>query len=93
MPGLIVGDDGAVIAHAGAAVDVGVGIDTLQPAPRARQTDAIILDPNYTGKTTAGLIDQVGHGGFDDDDNGIFIQTGGLPAVFTFAEQLAKFKQ
>ena len=58
----------------------------------AAQTDAIILDPNYTGTAMAALIDQIEQGGFTDDETVIFLHTGGLPAVFTFAEQLAKFK-
>ena len=38
------------------------------------------------------LIDQIEDGGFDDDETIIFLHTGGLPAVFTFADQLANFK-
>ena len=74
----------------------GYGVMTAQVAEAihiAAQTDAIILDPNYTGTTMAALIDQIEQGGFDNDETVIFLHTGGLPAVFTFAEQLAKFKQ
>ena len=74
----------------------GYGVMTSEDAEAihiAAQTDAIILDPNYTGTTMAALIDQVEQGGFDNDETVIFIHTGGLPAVFTFAEQLANFKQ
>ena len=74
----------------------GYGVMTSEVAEAihiAAQTDAIILDPNYTGTTMAALIDQVEQGGFDNDETVIFIHTGGLPAVFTFADQLANFKQ
>lgn len=74
----------------------GYGVMTAEVAEAihiAAQTDAIILDPNYTGTTMAALIDQVEQGGFDNDETVIFIHTGGLPALFTFAEQLANFKQ
>lgn len=74
----------------------GYGVMTAQVAEAihiAAQTDAIICDPNYTGTAMAALIDQVEEGGFDDDETIIFLHTGGLPAVFTFAEQLANFKQ
>ena len=77
-------------------VGEGYGVMTAEVAEAihiAAQTDAIILDPNYTGTTMAALIDQVEQGGFDNDETVIFIHTGGLPAVFTFAEQLANFKQ
>ena len=47
------------------------------------QTEGIILDPIYTGKCAAGLIDHVRSGHFDRSDNVVFIHTGGLPAIFT----------
>ena len=76
-------------------VGEGYGVMTPQVAEAihiAAQTDAIICDPNYTGTAMAALIDQVENGGFRDDETVIFLHTGALPAVFTFAEQLAKFK-
>jgi 1-aminocyclopropane-1-carboxylate deaminase/D-cysteine desulfhydrase-like pyridoxal-dependent ACC family enzyme len=76
-------------------VGEGYGVMSAQVAEAihiAAQTDAIICDPNYTGTAMAALIDQVEEGGFSDDETVIFLHTGGLPAVFTFAEQLASFK-
>ena len=73
----------------------GYGVMSAQVAEAihiAAQTDAIICDPNYTGTAMAALIDQVEDGGFNDDETIIFLHTGGLPAVFTFADQLANFK-
>lgn len=55
----------------------------------AARTDAIICDPNYTGTVMAALIDQIREGSQGSDETVIFLHTGGLPAVFTFAEQLA----
>ena len=57
----------------------------------AARTDAIICDPNYTGTVMAALIDQVREGNLNSDETVIFLHTGGLPAVFTFAEQLANW--
>jgi 1-aminocyclopropane-1-carboxylate deaminase/D-cysteine desulfhydrase-like pyridoxal-dependent ACC family enzyme len=76
-------------------VGEGYGVMTAQVNEAihiAAQTDAIICDPNYTGTAMAALIDQIEEGGFDKDETIIFIHTGGLPAVFTFADQLAGFK-
>lgn len=76
-------------------VGEGYGVMTAQVAEAihiAAQTDAIICDPNYTGTAMAALIDQVAEGGFNDNETVIFLHTGGLPAVFTFADQLANFK-
>ena len=77
-------------------VGEGYGVMTPQVADAihiAAQTDAIICDPNYTGTVMAALIDQIGTGGFESDETVIFLHTGGLPAVFTFAEQLSNFRQ
>ena len=76
-------------------VGEGYGVMTPQVAEAihiAAQTDAIICDPNYTGTVMAALIDQVEEGAFDNDETIIFLHTGGLPAIFTFADQLANFK-
>ena len=77
-------------------VGEGYGVMTPQVADAihiAPQTDAIICDPNYTGTAMAALIDQIGKDGFESDETVIFLHTGGLPAVFTFAEQLSNFRQ
>ena len=49
------------------------------------QTEGIVLDPVYTGKTMAGLIDLVRKGFFKQDDNVVFLHTGGIPGLFAYA--------
>ncbi len=46
------------------------------------QTEGVILDPEYSGKAMAVLIDLVKQNKFDRDDNVVFIHTGGTPALF-----------
>jgi len=46
------------------------------------QTEGILLDPVYTGKAMAGLIDLIKKEHFKKDDNVVFIHTGGAPALF-----------
>ncbi len=46
------------------------------------RTEAIILDPVYTGKAMAGLIVDVRTGAFEPDDAVIYVHTGGGPSVF-----------
>ena len=58
----------------------------------AASTDAIITDPNYTGTVMAALIDQIRKGHVKPDETVVFLHTGGLPAVFAFAEELAAWK-
>ena len=76
---------------------VGEGYGVMTPAVAeaihmAARTDAIITDPNYTGTVMAALIDQVRSGTQSKDETVIFLHTGGLPAVFTFSDQLAGWK-
>lgn len=44
--------------------------------------EGILLDPVYTGKAFAGLLDQVRKGKYREDENIVFIHTGGTPALF-----------
>jgi D-cysteine desulfhydrase family pyridoxal phosphate-dependent enzyme len=49
---------------------------------RLAQSEGVILDPVYTGKAFAGLIDLVERKRLGRDEPIIFLHTGGLPAVF-----------
>ncbi len=57
----------------------------------AAQTEALICDPNYTGRVIEALVDRVNIGDFNNRETIIVLHTGGIPGVFTFAEQLARF--
>lgn len=46
------------------------------------RTEAVILDPVYTSKAMAALIEDVRAGAFGPDDAIIFLHTGGGPSVF-----------
>jgi L-cysteate sulfo-lyase len=48
------------------------------------QREGIVLDPVYTGKAMAGLIDLVRKGTFGADENVVFIHTGGAPGLFAY---------
>jgi len=52
----------------------------------AATTEALILDPVYTGKVMAGLIGKVERGDFRPADNLLFVHTGGSPALFGYEE-------
>jgi len=49
---------------------------------RMAQTEGLLLDPTYTGKAFAGLLDLQASGHFGDDEPVIFWHTGGLPGLF-----------
>ena len=46
------------------------------------ETEGILLDPVYTGKAMAGLIDHIRAGKLGKDQTVIFLHTGGVPALF-----------
>jgi D-cysteine desulfhydrase len=46
------------------------------------------MDPVYTGKAMAGLIDLVRRGYFDKEENVLFIHTGGSPALYVYREAI-----
>jgi 1-aminocyclopropane-1-carboxylate deaminase/D-cysteine desulfhydrase-like pyridoxal-dependent ACC family enzyme len=58
----------------------------------AARTESLILDPNYTGKSMAGLVAEVRAGRVDPEVPVVFIHSGGLPQVFAFAQELWDWK-
>ena len=46
------------------------------------RTEGILLDPVYTGRAAAGLIDLIRKGFFGRDETVLFWHTGGIPALF-----------
>jgi len=50
------------------------------------QTEAILLDPVYSGKAMAGFIDQVRKGAFPQGANLLFLHTGGSPALYAYMD-------
>ncbi|MDT3682777.1 MAG: D-cysteine desulfhydrase [Truepera sp.] len=51
--------------------------------------EGVLLDPVYTGKAAAGLIDLVRRGAFDRHDDVVFLHTGGSPALYAYQDVLA----
>jgi 1-aminocyclopropane-1-carboxylate deaminase/D-cysteine desulfhydrase-like pyridoxal-dependent ACC family enzyme len=66
------------------------GLDAMRLAAR---TDALLLDPVYTGKAMAGLIDHVRRGLLSERDTVIFLHTGGLPGVFAYRDAVLDMAQ
>lgn len=50
------------------------------------QTEGILLDPVYTGKTMAGLIDLCRTGYFKKGENVLFVHTGGSPGLYAYQQ-------
>jgi D-cysteine desulfhydrase len=52
------------------------------------RTECILLDPVYTGKAMAGLIDLVRKGRFKTGENVLFVHTGGSPALYVYEDYI-----
>jgi len=52
------------------------------------RTEGIVLDPVYTAKAMAGLVDQVRQERWGKGDTVIFLHTGGTPALFAYAREV-----
>lgn len=50
------------------------------------QKEGILLDPVYTGKAMAGLLDLCSKGYFRPGENVVFLHTGGTPALFPYRQ-------
>ena len=48
--------------------------------------EGILLDPIYTGKAFAGLVSDIRAGRIRSDETVVFLHTGGLPALFAYAQ-------
>ncbi|MFH1081693.1 MAG: D-cysteine desulfhydrase [Pseudomonadota bacterium] len=52
------------------------------------RTEGILLDPCYTGKAMAGLIDLIRKGYFQKEDQILFLHTGGIPALYVHSSEI-----
>jgi len=65
----------------------GYGVPTpgmVEAVTLLARTEGILLDPVYSGKGMAGLIDLVRKGHFEKDQNVVFLHTGGSAALFGY---------
>ncbi len=66
----------------------GYGIPTpecLEALQLLARQEGILLDPVYTAKVMAGLIDHIRQGRIDRAETVVFLHTGGAPALFAYA--------
>ena len=81
---------GAVEADDG-YIGEGYGIPnegTLEAISLLAKTEGILLDPVYSGKGMAGLIDHVRKGTFQKGEKILFLHTGGSVALFAYEKML-----
>jgi L-cysteate sulfo-lyase len=76
-----------VASHAGPAYGVPHEA-TIEAIRLAGRTEALVLDPVYSGKGLAGLIAMIRQGRWRNDEDVIFLHTGGAPALFAYQSAL-----
>lgn len=54
----------------------------------AARYEGLLLDPVYTSKGFAGLVDHVRRGVIQRGDRVVFVHTGGIPGVFAYADSV-----
>ena len=86
-----IGTPGVVARHHivanGDYVGDGYGLPTdgmIEAVGLVARTEGILLDPVYSGKAMAGLIDQIRRGAFKSGANIVFVHTGGSAGLFAY---------
>ena len=70
--------------------DYGIPTPAMVEAVRlAAETEALLLDPVYSGKAMAGMIGMIRAGRFAASDHVVFIHTGGAAALSPYREEFA----
>ena len=59
-----------------------------QAISKAAMLEGLLVDPVYSGRTLAGLIDLVERGIISKGDTVVFFHTGGVPALFAYQNKL-----
>ena len=54
------------------------------------ESEGVLLDPVYTGKAMAGMLDLMEKDCFGDGENVVFLHSGGTPALFPYRDQISK---
>ena len=87
-PSLRVSDDAISIDEAQLGSGYGIPTDSMRAAVRLMaSTEGLLLDPVYSGKAFAGLLDNVSTGRYAAGQKVLFIMSGGLPGLFAYRNE------
>ena len=89
-PHLVVPDD-ALTLH-GEQLGTGYGLPTAamrEALGLMASLEGLLLDPVYSGKAFAGLIQEIRSGGFRLGEKVLFVMSGGLPSLFAYRGALS----
>ncbi len=82
-PADVISDNGYIGARYGVVTAEGRAALRL-----VARTEGLFLDPVYSSKAMAGLIDHIRTGRVGKEDTVVFLHTGGTPALFAYADDL-----
>lgn len=85
--------DGAAVVLEDGFVGTGYGVPTagmIEAVELVARAEGILLDPVYTGKGMAGMIELIKRGTFTREDTLVFLHTGGMPGLFAYEEEFAR---
>lgn len=87
-PGIVVRED--IVANCDyVGSGYGVPTDAMNEAVLLlARIEGLLLDPVYSGKAMAGMIDLIRKGDFGTASNIVFLHTGGSAALFAYVDQL-----
>ena len=60
----------------------------LEAIRLAGQYEGLVLEPVYTGKAFAGMVDHIRNGQWTKDQTVVFVHTGGTPGLFAYAREV-----
>ena len=66
------------------------GLGVINSLKLLAKTESIFLDPIYTAKCMDGMIKYINENKYSDENNLVFIHSGGLPNLFTYSNELIK---
>ena len=66
-----------------------LSVECVEAISLLARTEAVILDPVYTGKAMAALVSDVRQKRLLSDARVVFVHTGGSPALFAYGDELA----
>ena len=86
-----IGDDDIIVSDAALAPGYGLVSDIGWEAMRMlARLEGLVVDPVYTAKSLAVLIDQVRNGTIAKGSRVLFVHTGGQPALFAYEAELRR---
>ena len=87
-PNLRVNGNAISITEGQLGLGYGIPTDSMRAAVRLlASTEGILLDPVYSGKAFAGLVESVTSGKYLASQNILFVMTGGLPGLFAYRSE------